>query len=231
MKLELLIKCPDRRSAIPMVRVFIMAHIYKITSPSKKIYIGSTIDIKNRIRHYRTLHCKTQLKLYNSLKKYGWVNHKFEVITECDQSEMFKLEAYYGNLFDVLGKHGLNLKIPKHGVAFKNISDETKHRMSEASKGNLNCLGRKLSDETKRKISEAVSVSNLGRKASDEAKRNMSEAQKGKKHSDETKRKIGEAGKGRKHSDETKRNMSEARKGNTYRLGKRKKTQQLEIYD
>ena len=46
--------------------------IYKIVSPSEKIYIGQSINIEKRWeKNYKTLKCKTQTKLYNSLKKYG----------------------------------------------------------------------------------------------------------------------------------------------------------------
>jgi len=84
------------------------------------------------------------------------------------------------------------------------MSEETKRKMSEATKGNI-------SEETKRKLSEAKK----GRKHSDEAKRKMSgenNHQYGKPLTEETKRKISEATKGN-ISDETKRKMSEAKKG------------------
>lgn len=44
--------------------------IYKITNPNNKIYIGQSINIKNRFYHYSLYHCKTQTKLYNSFIKY-----------------------------------------------------------------------------------------------------------------------------------------------------------------
>ena len=48
-----------------------MIGIYKITSPSDRIYIGQSIDINKRFRKYYNLKCKQQPKLYNSLCKYG----------------------------------------------------------------------------------------------------------------------------------------------------------------
>ena len=54
-----------------------MIGIYKITSPTNKIYIGQSIDIENRFTKYKSLDCKNQVRLYNSLKKYGFDKHKF----------------------------------------------------------------------------------------------------------------------------------------------------------
>ncbi|HEC36627.1 hypothetical protein LCGC14_1312370 [marine sediment metagenome] len=45
--------------------------IYKITSPTKKIYIGQSIDINRRKIIYKNILCKLQRKIYNSLKKHG----------------------------------------------------------------------------------------------------------------------------------------------------------------
>jgi hypothetical protein len=57
-------------------------YIYKITSPTDKVYIGKTTNLKLRVNYYRRLKCKKQPLLFNSLSKYGFDNHKFEVIYE-----------------------------------------------------------------------------------------------------------------------------------------------------
>lgn len=59
-----------------------MIGIYKITSPNNRIYIGQSWNIEKRFKNYEILDCKGQPKLYNSLKKYGPKNHKFEIIKE-----------------------------------------------------------------------------------------------------------------------------------------------------
>lgn len=57
--------------------------IYKIISPSNKIYIGQSIDIKRRFRQYREPNRnKKHPKLNNSFLKYGIDNHTFEIIEE-----------------------------------------------------------------------------------------------------------------------------------------------------
>ena len=54
--------------------------IYKITNPNDKIYIGCTIDFKRRLSEYRRLSINGQVKIYNSLSKYGfdWLVNKFK---------------------------------------------------------------------------------------------------------------------------------------------------------
>ena len=56
--------------------------IYKITSPSGRIYIGESVDILTRWVSYRNLSCKGQPKLLGSLKKYSPENHIREVADE-----------------------------------------------------------------------------------------------------------------------------------------------------
>lgn len=76
-------------------------------------------------------------------------------------------------------------------------SEETKKRLSESLKGEKNPnYGKHLSEETKRKLSESC------KNVSDETRKKLSEANKGennsfygKHHSDETKKKIGEKNK------------------------------------
>lgn len=51
--------------------------IYKITSPSNKIYIGQSTNLQYRFKQYSRIECKNQTKLYNSLLKHGSTNHRF----------------------------------------------------------------------------------------------------------------------------------------------------------
>lgn len=55
-------------------------YIYKITSPSNRVYIGLTQNTNKRFSIYKNLHCKNQKFLYNSLIKYGWDNHIKEIV-------------------------------------------------------------------------------------------------------------------------------------------------------
>ena len=202
-----------------------MIGIYKITSPRGKVYIGQSRDIEQRHGYYKRLNCKGQIKLYNSLVKYGWEAHTFEIAHELQetitQEDLNYWETFYWQKCKDGGVELLNIKEP--GSNGKH-SEETKRKMSETRKGNKNCLGHKRSEETKRKMSEAkksmseetkrkIGEANKTRICSEESKRKLSEAKKGKTLSEETKRKMSEAKKGKTLPEETKRKMSEAKIG------------------
>jgi group I intron endonuclease len=121
--------------------------IYKITNPKGKIYIGQSLDIKRRKNDYEKFKCKKQIKLYNSLLKYGWEQHTFEIIEECILEKLNEREIYWGEYFDVLKENGLNLKLGNSNGLY---SEESKQKMSESK------IGYKQSEETIMKRSEAM---------------------------------------------------------------------------
>jgi len=147
------------------IYIFIcMIGIYKITSPNGKIYIGSSNDIENRFCKYKNLKCENQSKLFNSLKKYGFEEHKFEIIEECDVKILLERELYYGILFEVLDKKkGLNCRLPKSGEHYIYMSEETKRKIGESNK--IKNIGKKHNFyESKLKkltIKEVVEIKNL----------------------------------------------------------------------
>ena len=85
--------------------------IYKIISPSNKVQIGQSTNIEKRWRTYELLNCKQQVKLYNSLNKYGVEHHKFEIIENCEIEELNSRERYWQDFYNVLGENGLNLTL------------------------------------------------------------------------------------------------------------------------
>ena len=202
-----------------------MVGIYKITSPSGKIYIGQSVNILSRISKYKNAKCITQPIILKSILKYGWENHLFEIVLECDKSELNEKERYYQELFNCIGRNGLNCMLTntstKTGKARQETIDKLKGRkLSESTRQKMR--DRKLSDETKLKIS----ISNTGRIVSKKTRDKISESNKGKKRSqeyidkmkqriisDETKLKLSIAKKGNKVSDKTKLKISIAKKG------------------
>lgn len=108
-------------------------YIYKMTSPSGKVYIGQTISIDVRKSKYRKLNCKGQHKIYNSLLKYGYDNHNFEIIEEIDYDKdlLNDLEVYYIGLYKS-NLIGLNIQA---GGNSKTHTQETKDLISSKGKG------------------------------------------------------------------------------------------------
>lgn len=160
--------------------------IYKITSPTNKIYIGQSTNISQRFNSYRNYKCKGQSRLYNSLKKYGHEKHKFEIIMQCSIEELNQFEIYYIELFQTFNnKYGMNLQAGGYNGS---PSEETRQKLREIN------LGKKYSEETNKK----KGLSMLGRKHSEESIAKMKLV----KRSDEFKINIGNALRGRKQSPE-----------------------------
>lgn len=183
--------------------------IYKIASPSNKIYIGQTWNWIKRKSVYKRIACPDQLHLYNSLLKYGYDNHIVEVIEKLDsditQTMLDEREIYWWKYYKDLKFKMLNLKYP--GSKGK-LSVESLKKMSNSLKGrSIWNKGIPWSQDIKDKISKNRKGKLVGRKMSEETKIKIGLANKGKKyprklHSEETKRKISEANKGRKISEE-----------------------------
>lgn len=158
--------------------------IYKIESPSGRIYIGQSVDIESRWNHHKGMRdAYKQTILYRSFAKYGADKHSFEILEECPKEKLNERERYYIEKYDTFEtKHGLNLtkggdhavlskrtrdKISRakkgkpipHLIGFKH-SQETKEKLAELAKGNTNWLGKNHSEETKEKLRQA----NLGKK-------------------------------------------------------------------
>jgi len=106
-----------------------MIGIYKITSPNSKVYIGLSKDIEARWKGYSLFkkNAKQQTKLFNSFKKYGIENHKFEVVEECLFEELSEKEIYYIEKYDCI-KGGLN--ISRGGYFFWEVNLGKKHKES-----------------------------------------------------------------------------------------------------
>lgn len=191
--------------------------IYKITSPSKKIYIGQSQNILKRFAQYKRYSCEHQDYLYHSLKKYGADKHIFEIIHVCSCEELDDLEIYYIDLYQSFNsKHGLNLK--SGGLTRGELSDYSRRKIGKAHKGKTiseECreklrkanLGKKThSEEYKQKLRERMMGNKytLGQKQSKETIEKRRVHLKGRVFTEEHKRKISESNKGRKSTKEQK---------------------------
>lgn len=110
--------------------------IYKITSPVGRVYIGQTIDFIKRKSHYKNLKRDCQIRLYNSILKYGWSNHSIILIESCSLELLNERERYWQDYYIVLGKGGLNCKLTgtldKTGYHSKDMRE--RQRLNSSSK-------------------------------------------------------------------------------------------------
>ena len=144
-----------------------MIGIYKITSPTGKIYIGQSWDIQKRKSGYKNLKCSGQKKLYHSLSYHGWDKHTFEVIHELpsdiSQMTLDSYEVLYWNCYIDCNIDMLNLKEPGYGgrhleeskKIMRNKALGRKHSEKTRLKMRINKTGLIFSDDTKRKISQS----------------------------------------------------------------------------
>jgi group I intron endonuclease len=142
----------------------IIIGVYKITSPSNRVYVGQSIDILHRFKTYKRMYSKNekQTKLHRSFLKYGVINHTFEILEVCKEYELNIKERYYQDLYNVL-ENGLNCNLTKTNDKSGKVCKETLIKMSEVSKGNQNWKGKTHTEESKEKIRQ----SKIGMKYSD----------------------------------------------------------------
>lgn len=111
-----------------------MIGIYKITSPTGKVYIGQSVNLKKRINQYKNLNCKRQPLIYRSLLKYGVDAHTFEIIEECVIEQLNNRERYYQDLFNCLS-NGLNCSLVNTYILPKVMSEDTRRKISRSRTG------------------------------------------------------------------------------------------------
>ena len=110
--------------------------IYKITSPTNRVYIGQSNDIRRRIlTYFEPKGGSSQIKLKASFNKYGIDLHNFIILEECEESLLNERERYWQEYYDVLSKSGLNCKLTTTLGKSGKLSDETKKSIAIKTKG------------------------------------------------------------------------------------------------
>lgn len=114
-----------------------IGYIYAIINEiNGKVYIGQTKDIKKRLNNHRSTLKNNAHKnphLQKSVNKYGIKNFTFEPLFEVPTEELDVNERFYIAFFESMNpKKGYNKE--NGGNQNKNVSEETRRKMSKASK-------------------------------------------------------------------------------------------------
>lgn len=173
-----------------------MIGIYKITSPTGKVYIGQSVDIKKRFLQHKKDSKKRNNRLYNSIKKHGYNNHFFEIIELCHVDLLNDRERYWQEFYNVLGRKGLNSRYTSSNEKSGFLSEETKEKLRKKDVsylyGNDFRKGIKHSEEIKEQIRKTLK--NNAKKTDYinpmTGKKGILNPFYGKKHSEETREKI-----------------------------------------
>lgn len=214
----------DRKAILKPRPLPVCSAIYMIVNTvNDKYYIGSAVDVRNRITYHlsrlnRNIHHNQHLqKAWNKYGKEAFVYLILEKVSKenlevKEQAWMDRLKANDPEIGYNIRKQANSNQGYKHTEEAKEKvraskigkprSEETKEKLRQAN------LGKKQSLETAQKRSASMK----GRVYSAEHRANMSTSMKGIKRTEEGKQNIAKAAKGRKASEETKAKMSEAAK-------------------
>lgn len=151
-----------------------MITVYKVTSPSRKTYIGVTSKslTRRKTQHESSARAGSQFAFHRAIRKYGDSLVWEEVAKVESVTEAFSLEKSLISEHGSFGVFGYNRTAGGEGPCGLTFSQ---------------------SEETKAKIKENNSKFWTGKSRSEETKRKCSEAQKGKPRgplSEETKAKL-----------------------------------------
>lgn len=107
-----------------------MIGIYKVTyiPENKVVYVGQSIDVKDRFRQHKYSYNNPnelgyKSHFYRTLRKYGFENFHFELIEECLAEQLDEKEIYWIAQFDTF-KHRCNSTERGQHMAAKNLTEE-----------------------------------------------------------------------------------------------------------
>jgi group I intron endonuclease len=145
--------------------------IYKIISPTGKVYIGQAVNLYRRLKVYQSLNAtlKTQPKIFSSIQKYGPDNHQCEILELCDISNLDFREQYYKECHISTMGWGTALFCKINDMGSGPRSKDTLQKMKDSH------TGKSHSTTTKEKISKSLK----GQKKTDNHIKNMSDSLKG----------------------------------------------------
>lgn len=143
--------------------------IYKITSPTNKVYIGQSINIESRWVYYKKYKFNHQWKLSRSIKKYGTESHLFEIVKICEIQELNYYERYFQEFYNCISQNGLNCKLTNTADKKLVHSIETRAKISRSNTGK----------KTPQERTDRIAAKLIGQKRSDLFKSELSTARLG----------------------------------------------------
>lgn len=170
--------------------------------PTGKKYIGQTMYEQKRKREHLNQSNNYDRKFYLAVKKYGWDSFIYGIIEKSNIEKLDDMEMYFIDFYDTY-KNGYNMTLGGGGRRGYNLSEETKQKISNKTKG------RKFSAEHIKKLRQ----SHIGIIPSKETIEKRRQKMLGKKLNEETKQKISNSHKGKKLSEEHIQKLRESHKG------------------
>jgi group I intron endonuclease len=121
--------------------------IYILTNPEGKSYIGQSVNIYERHQMYKQLNPDSVgPKLLNSLREYGYSNHVFSILEECEISMLDEKEYFYKHKFIEENGWDNSLFCRLRDKRGGKHSEDTLIKMRNAK------LGKKYSEHSKQKM-------------------------------------------------------------------------------
>lgn len=156
--------------------------IYKITSPTGKVYIGQSWHIKRRWNDHRRNLPGKHRRLHSSFISHGVEQHRFDILhtlpNDVTQNILNEYEQFYMDMFRDSGIQLLNIK--EGGNGYGKHTEETKHIIKQKRSFQV------VSDEQRKKTSiffstikrtpewvAKVAAKSRGRKRTDDQKRKL----------------------------------------------------------
>lgn len=155
-----------------------MVGIYIITNKiDGKRYIGQSIDIFRRFQEHRCVSHETNVHLKRALQKYGKENFTYEILEECEESELNEKEIYYIQKLkpeynvSLGGQNGMRKYPESVKEVIRQKAKEQWDKMPDSEKKQRiknNLTGRKRGFRQSEDTKEKLRLANLGKKQSTE---------------------------------------------------------------
>jgi group I intron endonuclease len=179
-----------------------IAHLYRLTSPSGRTYIGIAKNVHKRWQeHSYDARCGSNCALHRAIRKYSFDKFKKEILVTSTFSYVKEMEVKAIAAYSTMAPAGYNMTEGGDGTVGYIFTDEDRIKIGLAQKGRKHSeeskrarskklKGLPLSDETKQKLKDAWVRRKLEKPMTDETKHKLSLASRGKTHSVETKAKL-----------------------------------------